>query len=177
MVRMVSYFHSQNAVSQTFWDNRMNGSYSYPHYSYPRFCNGSWVQSTYRGLYSATIAEASLAVCPIEEEFNEDNCSLFYYHEKCYFSFTDISKLKKDTERHGQIQSQAEHLIPPVEFEPTMGRESPAIPHKRLRSSVHNHPGRHIIVLPELCIIWNRREVSYIRNKVRIFINCFSITN
>lgn len=108
----------------------------------------------------SAIAKNSLEVCPENE--SSERCDQYHFHQKCYNTFTDVSKIERaNQQKEG----------PKVEDNDGNGddqqheSESPK-PKRRTRVA-----GKHVLhnpsqnVLPDVCIICKKKD-SYINKKV-----------
>ena len=108
---------------------------------------------------ASVIAKNSLQVCRQDE--SSENCEQYFFHQKCYNSFTDISKIKRARQQQKVVNYDAEKEKSREEVEEP---QSPK-PKQRSRVSGQQGQGSNRNVLPDVCIIC-KRKISYIRDKV-----------
>lgn len=120
---------------------------------------------------ASVIAKNSLEVCPLDE--SSENCEQYHFHQKCYNSFTDISKVKRAATKGSQEPKVAND---DVEKEiPFDDIEEPQSPKPKRRSRVSGQQRSNRNVLPDVCIIC-KRKISYIRDKVSTFPETFAVS-
>jgi hypothetical protein len=106
---------------------------------------------------ASIIAKNSLQVC------SQDKCSKnfgqYFFHQKCYNSITDISKIKRARQQQKVVDDDAEKKKPRREVEEL---QSPK-PKRWNLMSEQQQSNRNF--LPDICIIC-KRKTSYIRDKV-----------
>ena len=105
---------------------------------------------------SSVIAKKSLQVCPKDE--SPDNCGNYYFHEKCYKIFTDISKIRRAKQQNiVKDHEDNEHCTE---------TESPKSKRRHTRASEKqplNTP--NLNVLPDFCIVC-KKKTSYVKDTV-----------
>jgi hypothetical protein len=106
---------------------------------------------------SSVIAKKSLQVCPKDESL--ENCGKYFFHQKCYNLFTDISKIKR-AEQQNIVKNDESN-------EKCTETESPKPKRQQTRASAENQPlnTSNKNVLPDVCIIC-KKKTSYINDTV-----------
>ena len=115
-------------------------------------CREEWLQLD--GAPSV-IVKNSLEICHHRE--SSENCEQYCFHQKCYNSFTDISKIKGARQQPKAFIDVEKEMHP----EEVVAPQSPKP--KRSRMSEQQRSNRN--VLPDICIIC-KRKTSFIRDKV-----------
>ena len=116
------------------------------------------------------IAKNSLHVCCQDE--SSENYEQYFFHQKCYNLFTDISKLRRARQlkiTHNDAEKENWRPCKEVE-EPQSPKRKKVKQQRHGRLSVQQ--GSNSNVLPDVCIIC-KRKTSYIKDKVCFAKGCY----